>query len=57
MRENKIGSTWHAFIKYIPIFLLKSKAQNYQLTSLRKGMGRGSPNNFAQVTTILGNQY
>ena len=38
MNEDKMGSTWHAFIRSIIYILLKSHFQNYHSTSLRKRM-------------------
>ena len=75
IKKNKMGTTWHAFIKSILHNLLKSHTQNYHPTSLRNRIEgqevcpatlhklphnwiickKGGPNNFVQVTTILGN--
>ena len=59
MKENKMGNTWHAFVKPLLYILLKSNAQNYHSTSWRKTMGDlwGLPYNFTYVTTKLGNLY
>ena len=36
MKENKIGNTWHVFVKSILHILLKSHTKNYHPTSLKK---------------------
>ena len=62
-----MGNPGQAFMKSILHILLKSQTQNYHPSFFGKRMGgwedcvicieKGGHNNFAQVTTIIGNLY
>ena len=59
MKEKKLGTTWHGFIKsIIHIFIEKSHLKlPYHLFDKENRELGDLPNNFAQVSSKMGNLY